>query len=730
LGLCEFKAEISNQTPEVRRGKNTMIGRLAVEAFLKSVVLAFLIASLVVAPVSAQVQEAAQAQQGQQGQSAAPPPAADQNQAQTPAAQPPAQQTAAADYLSPRDLSATKGRDYSKGQPWFPEFWRPYQPLTLPEPMLTNAPTIDQLIRDGKLMLSLDDAISIALENNLDISLQRFTPWIAQTEMLRAKAGSVAHGLGASQAVILGTSPQTSFDPILVVNTDWGRASIPINNPLSSGVGVASQAFDLINYNAYANVSYTQGFHTGTSVSIAFDNLRSSTNSPATIFNPAVQSTFAVTIQQPLLNGFGLLANTRYIIEAKNTLKVADSQFAQQVIATVSAVQTDYWELVFARENVKVEEAAVAVSNKLYEDNKKQLQIGTMAPLDVLTAESELATDTQNLIVAQTTKLQQETVLLNAITRNPTAPSLQNIEVVPTTAISAPNITENLPLMDAVQEAWQKRPEVFQADLNLKNAEVEVKATRNSLLPTLNLVGQYSATGLAGDTIMQNQTQTGFQADTAAPIVAASGLPFNVGNPGAPGIPAFLGVPVFNTTTSVLKSGLGTALDQMVHADFPTYSAGLNLTLPIRNRSAQADSARAQLDKRQQVVQYRQLQNTIFVNVRNAQIALQQDRSQVSAAEKARILAQQTLDAEQKKYQLGSSTSYQVVLRSRDLTTAQGNELRAKINLIEASVNFDQAVGRTLDVNHIVVADARRGKIYRQPNIPGAPDPSAGVPGK
>ena len=140
--------------------------------------------------------------------------------------------------------------------------------------------------------------------------------------------------------------------------------------------------------------------------------------------------------------------------------------------------------------------------------------------------------------------------------------------------------------------------------------------------------------------------------------------------------------------------------------------------------------ARAQIDKRQQVVQYRQLQNTIFVNVRNAQIALQQDRSQVSAAEKARILAQQTLDAEQKKYQLGSSTSYQVVLRSRDLTTAQGNELRAKINLIEASVNFDQAVGRTLDVNHIIVADARRGKISRQPNIPGTPDPSAGVPGK
>ena len=702
-----------------------MIVRLAVETILKSVGLAFIIASLVVAPVSAQVQEAAQ-----QGQGAAPPPAADQNQAQAPAAaQPPAQPTAAG-YLSTRDLSSTKGRDYSKGQPWFPEFWKPYQPLSLPEPMLTNAPTIDQLIHDGKLLLSLDDAISIALENNLDISLQRFTPWIAQTEMLRARAGAVSHGLGASQAVILGTSPQTSFDPILAVNTDWGRASIPINNPLSSGVGVATRAFDLIDYNAYANVSYTQGFHTGTSVQIAFDNVRSSTNSPATIFNPAVQSTLAVTIQQPLLNGFGILANTRYIIEAKNTLKVADSQFAQQVIATISAVQNDYWELVFARENVKVEEAAVAVSNKLYEDNKKQLQIGTMAPLDVLTAESELATDTQNLIVAQTNKLQQETVLLNAITRNPTAPSLQNVEVVPTTPIANPNITENLPLMDAVQEAWQKRPEIFQADLNLKNAEIEVKATRNGLLPALNLVGQYSATGLAGNTIVQNHTQTGFQAVNASPIVDANGVPFNVGNPGAPGVPAFVGLPVFDTTTTVQRSGLGTALDQMVHADFPTYSAGLNLVLPIRNRTAQADSARAQLDKRQQVVQYRQLQNTIFVGVRNAQIALQQDRAQVAAAAKARILAQQTLDAEQKKYQLGSSTSYQVVLRSRDLTTAQGNELRAKINLIEASVNFDQAVGRTLDVNHIIVADARRGKVYRQPSIPGAPDAGAAVPGK
>jgi outer membrane protein len=739
-----------------------MIGRSIVGSFTlgscsKVAVLALTLASLIVSPALAQAQEAQQGrgaqsqvhiaqteapaapdeqQSQQQGQSTSPP--SPTQPAATGQTQPDAQTTGQIPSESTpgvgasRNLNPTKGRDYAKGQPWFPQFWKPYTPLAMPEPMVTNAPDIDQLIHDGKLLLSLDDAVSIALENNLDISLQRFTPWIAQTELLRAKAGSVSHGLGSSQAVILGSSPQTSYDPIFTVNTSWSRASIPVNNPLVSGVGTAPTVFNLIDYSANANFSYQQGFHTGTSVSAVFSNFRTSTNSPDTIFNPAVQSTMTFSIQQPLLNGFGILTNTRYIIEAKNTLKVADSQFAQQVIATVSAVQTAYWELVFARENVKVQEAAVTVSNKLFEDNKKQLEIGTMAPLDVLTAESELATDTQSLIVAQTNKLQQETVLLNAITRNPVAPSLQNIEVVPTTPIANPNVTENLPLMDAVQEAWQKRPEIFQADLNLKNAEVEVKATRNSLLPTLNLVGQYSATGLAGVQTITGETPAGFTADTTSPIVAANGLPFNVGNPGAPGIPAFLGIPVFNpATTTRIATGLNTALDQMIHSSFPTYSGGLNLVLPIRNRSAQADSARAQLDKRQQEVQYRQLQNTVFVSVRNAQIALQQDRAQVAAAEKARILASQTLDAEQKKYQLGSSTSYQVVLRSRDLTTAQGNELRAKINLIEAAVNFDQAVGRTLDVNHIIVANAGRGRVYRQPNIPGTPDEDpGGVAGK
>lgn len=668
-------------------------------------------ASLVVSPVFAQTQGGQT--QDTQAQSS--------SQSQAPAA------TTGMDQ--PRNLKPTLSPDYSNGPTWFPNFISPYKPIKMPETMLTNSPRLDQLVQDGKLMLSLEDAISIALENNLDIAVQRYTPWIAQTDLLRAKAGGVAVGLGSASNVILGSGPTNSFDPIFTTGVNWSRASIPVNNPFLSGTGTTAVPI-LTNYNSNYNFGYSQGFHTGTAVSIAFDNNRSSTTSTQQLFNPAVQSTMTFTVTQPLLRGFGILPNTRFIIEAKNTVKVADSIFAQQVITTVSQVMTDYWELVFARENVKVQEAAVAVSTKLYGDNKKQLEIGTMAPLDVLTAESQLATDQQNLIVAQTNKLQQETVLLVAITKNPLAGNLGGAEIVPTTPISNPDVIENITLPDAVAEAWRKRPEILQADLNLKNAGVEVKATRNALLPQLNAFGQYSATGLNGNQINTTRTATSFAADPSAPIVDINGNPFSVGNPGAPGILAFAGTPTaFNTLTTVRPGGLPDALNTMINNNFPTYAVGLNFTLPIRNRSAQADSARALLDERQKQVQYRSTQNAIVLSVRNALIALQQDRAQVAAAGKARELAQQTLDAEQKKYQLGSSTSYNVVLRSRDLTAAQGTELRAKANLEEAVVNFNQAMGRTLEVNHIIVAGSRGSRVYHEPNIPGTPESEA-VAGK
>jgi outer membrane protein len=697
-----------------------MIGRLM--QFMVALATA---ASLIVAPVYAQAQESQQSAQ-QQGSSQEP--AAQQQN--TPASQnpagvqppsAPAAQTGAAGGDPVRDLRLGAGPDYSREKFFLPNIFDPYVPAHVDQPMLTNSTRIDQLIHDGKLMLSLDDAISLALENNLNINIERFVPWIQETQLLKAKAGGIPQ-FGNTQQVVLGSSPSVSFDPIVTAGFGWTHASIPVNNPFTAGTG--TNAIPVVSANnAFVNLGYTQGFHTGTNFSVTFDTARNTSNETDLFFNPAITPVMTATLSQPLLNGFGILPNTRYIIEAKNNIKVANSQFAQQVIATVTQTSNDYWELVFDRENVKVQEAAVGVSQKLYSDNKKQLEIGTMAPLDVLTAESQLATDQQNLIVAQTNRLQQETVLLNDIAKNLLAQDVAGIEIVPTTAIATPDIVENIALQDAVQEAWKKRPELFQADLNLKNAGIEVKATQNGLLPVLDAFVQYTSQGLNGNQLTTTQVGNTFIADAGSPLVAANGSPLTVG-----GVPAFVGIPV--TTTTVGKGGLSDALKNVFQNEFPTYSIGLNLTLPIRNRSAQSDSARAQLDQRMQQVQYRQTENTIVINVRNALIALQQDRAQVAAADKARTLAQQTLDAEQKKYQLGSSTSYNVVLRSRDLTAAQGTALRAQANLAEALVNFNQAMGRTLEVAHITVAEALRGSVGHEPLIPGILDPQKTVGAK
>ncbi len=683
-----------------------MIGRLQVAVVLLTA------ASLIVSPAYAAAQagqEQNQAQSQGQASSRTQPPSQPEAQTGAPATEP------------ARDLRGVEGPDYSKPKSQLPNFFAPYTPENIPEPMLTNSSRIDQLIQDGKLMLSLDDAISLALENNLNINVTRFTPWIAETQLLKAKAGGIPQ-TGSNQQVVLGTSPSVSFDPVFTTSLGWEHGQFPVNNPFTSGTGTT--AIPVVAQNtAFVDLGYTQGFHTGTSLQVTFDTPRTSTNLNDVVFNPALSPIMTATLSQPLLNGFGLLPNTRYILEAKNSIKVANSAFAQQVIATVTQTSNDYWELVYDRENVKVEEAAVGVSQKLYEDNKKQLEIGTMAPLDVLTAESQLATDQQNLIVAQTTRLQQETVLLNDIAKNLLAKDVAGIEIIPTTPISTPELVENIPLQDAVQEAWRKRPELYQADLNLKNAGIEVKATNNGLLPSLSAYVEYQAQGLNGDKINTANVPGVFAADTGSPLVDANGVPIMIG-----GGEAFAGFPV--STTSVNPGGLGGALANVFHNDYPVYSVGLNLTLPLRNRSAQADSARAHLDERQQRVQYRQTENTIVLNVRNALIALQQDRAQVAAADKARTLAQQTLDAEQKKYQLGSSTSYNVVLRSRDLTAAQGTALRAQANLAEALVNFNQAMGRTLEVNHIMVADALRGVTGRDPLIPGTPIADTGVGAK
>src|SRR5438132_1519263 len=599
--------------------------------------------------------------------------------------------------IVPVSLGSAK-YSYSRAPKPFPNLLAPYSPIKVEAPGLTNSPRIDQLIHDGKLELSMQEAVELALENSMDIVVQRYNPWFADTGILKAKAGGFG---GATPGAIFGGSsasnPLLNFDPVITTIVSIDDRNVPVNNPLTSGTGTGlSSLARLTLHTATFNTQVAQGFQTGTTFFTAWDNTRSSSTSAANLFNPSVQSSIFVGFQQQLLNGFGRSVNTRNIRIAKNNRKIADWAFTQQAITTVTNTITAYWELVFARENVRVQEQAVTVAQKLYNDNKKQLEIGTMAPLDVTRAESELATDRQNLIVAQTAQLQQTQVLKNAISKNPLAPNMINVEIIPTDLPTRPEAIEAPSFEQAVAEAFAKRPHVQEQAINLQNGQIDLGATRNALLPTATLTAQYGSVGLAG-----NQTTGTTSIIAGAPIVDATGTANGAG---------FVPVTAF-TPTGVAKSGFSDAMSSVFHNNFPDYNVQLNVQIPIRNRSAQADNQRAILTQRQLEAQMQQLKNSALLDVRNTFIALEQDRARVEAASKARELQQQTFDAEQKKYQLGASTVYLVIQTQRDLISAQGTELRALTDLVEAKANYERALGRTLEVNRVTVADAKTGQV-------------------
>jgi len=631
---------------------------------------------------------------------------------QEPAQNPPVQPSATPSTppSTPISLELSK-HNFSRGPRAFPTLLDPYKPIKIEEPILTNSPRIDQLIHEGKLEISLQDAVELALENNLDIVVQRYNPWIADTDILRTLGGGAGRGLsGTGTASVLGNIPSLNFDPLISTTISYDDRSTPVNNPFISGTGTKSLT-SLVTHTATYNTQYSQGFATGTGFFTAYNNSRSSSTSTFNLFNPSVQSSLFVGFSQELLNGFGLLPNTRNIRIAKNSRKIADWLFTQQAITTVTSTITAYWELVFARENVKVQQQAVTVAEKLYNDNKKQLEIGTMAPLDVTRAESELATDRQNLIVAQTAKLQQEQVLKNDIAKNPLAPNLINVEIIPTDLPHRPEAIEAPSFEEAVKEAFAKRPDLQQQALNLQNGDIEVRATRNALLPTATLFAQYGTVGLGG-----NQPILGAAtlAASSEPVVNGAGTPVTVPGFGAVFLPT-----TSQAVTGIKSGGFGDASSQVFHNNFPDYSVSVSLNVPLRNRQAQADNQRAILSQRQLEAQMQQLKNAALLDVRNTYIALEQDRARVEAAAKARELQQQTFDAERKKYELGASTVFLVIQTQRDLILAQGTELRSLADLVEAKANYERAVGRTLEVNHVTIADAKSGEADRDTLIPG-----------
>jgi len=557
-------------------------------------------------------------------------------------------------------------------------------------PNLTTSADLQQFMKDGKLYLSLQDAITLALENDLDIAVARFNPLISETNILSARSG-------------LGTG--FSFDPRLQVTGGINHSNTPVGNPFLVGAGTG--ATSLTSTVDTFNVNYAQSFQTGTSMFISENNSHT-TSTSGNLFNPLDQSSMTLQVTQSLLNGFGFAVNQRFIKVAKNSQKISDLAFQQQILTSVTQVQTAYWELVFAIQNVGVQQHSVELASRLLSDNQKQVEIGTLAPLDVISAQANVSNANQGLIAAQTTLYQDQLALLALITKDPLGPFSNKIEIVPTDKTFSPDSVENQPLDQAVREALVNRPDYRESPIALNSDELVIRATRNLLLPSLTASAAYTANGIAGTSNIPG-TATGAFIATTTPVVTAGGVPTGT----------FVGAPLFSPSTQSV-TGFATALNSLFTGQFPGYNIQFNLTIPILNRAAQASNAAAQLTQRQDLTKLQQQQNAIVVDIRNTQIQLTQARAALAAATNTRIYQEQALDAEQKKLQLGASTSFLVVQQQQLLSNAAGSEVRALVNLVEAKVQFDRAMGRTFTVNNIQLeADQHSPGTFRDTLIPG-----------
>jgi outer membrane protein TolC len=616
--------------------------------------------------------------------------------------------------------------DYSKPRSHIFNPIAPYTGRTVPEPSFQNSPRIDQLIQNGKVMLSLDNAIAMALENNLDLAIARYNLSIADTDILRAKAGQATRGVptglvqgtpgggaggfgtGATGAGPGGTAVGTggagagaggivtttsgvgpsveSFDPFLSGVLSVEHARTTLSNTVQTGVASLSQNTTI------GNFSYIQGFATGTSMQVGFNNSRVSSNSLRSFLNPTVNSSFNFIVTQHLLQGIGIDSQTRFIRIAKNDKKISISAFKQQVETTVAQIQNIYWDLVNAYEDLKVKERSLALANKTLADNRKQVEIGTLAPIEIVRAQSDAAARQQDLIVSQTALQLQQLLMMNAITRDlPKGSPLLNAPVIPTDTMSLPS-DEALPSVDdLLQQALSNRPELEQSNIDLINRDITKKAARNALLPSLDVTGFYGASGLAG---VQNALAT----CAAFPCTVAD---TNFGRFLVPG--------------QINPTGLNNSFARLFDSSAPDKGVRVNLTIPIRNRGAQADQVRSELEYRQAELRQQQLKNQIGIDVRNAQFALQQDKARVVAAQEGQRLAQESLDAEQKKYALGASTTTLVLQAQRDLAQAESNTVAAMSSYEKQRVELDRVTGNVLKHNNIQLEDAEVGAVNVMP---------------
>ena len=617
--------------------------------------------------------------------------------------------------------SSPAGLEAAPPSHWYLRLSEPYQWRNVAPINLSNSSRLGRLMRGGNLYLSLQDAIALALENNIDIEIQRYGFDLADTDLFRAKATGTINGIAALPGAVNGfaTSPTSltsslgttneltdfsalstansvppltllgnapfGYDPVFQSNLLFGHQTTPEQNIITTGTS------SLISTNKTANFSVSQSFLSGTTGTFTYSNFSQDQNSLHNLLNPFTTSSFDLQISQHLLQGRSLAVNRRPIRIAKINQKVNDLVFQQQVTNTVANVEQLYWSLVSAMDSVQVAQQAVNYSQKLLDDNQKQVDVGTLAPVEVTRARAELASDRGNLITAQTLVLQQETVLKTALSRTGvSSPELANAHIIPTDRMTIPAAEPKRVAEDLVQQALAQRPEMQEAALQLDSFKINLEGTRANMLPQIDAIAD-----------LRNNALTG----SVNPLGTAV----------APGI---------------LVGGYSNALGQLFYRDFPNYAVGVNVTIPLRNRAAEANMATAQVNLRMTEQAMQRLRNLIRLDVQNAIIAVDQVRIRYEAAVEQVAFEEELLDAENKKLSIGTSTPLAVILVQRDLSSAQLAQVQAVTAYALARVQLDQAVGSVLETNHVEIAEARSGQVSRPPSpiptsAPGGTNPAA-----
>jgi outer membrane protein TolC len=589
------------------------------------------------------------------------------------------------DGVTPERREATQF-DYTRNHS-FPNVIYPYTTPFVPEPRMDNSQRLKNLIVDGKLVLTLDDAIVLALENNLDIEVARYELPKAQTDFLRAKGGGATRGVAGayqSQATFGGSlgaglgsggggggggaggtlgggigyvGSAGCCDPYAYASYGWSNAITPLGYTVVSGVAV-----ETTHVAAFA-AGYSQGFLTGTSLSVSESTYRLSSNATTSLFNPEFASGLSVGFSQNLLNGFGRRANAVFIRQARNNLKLEESVFRQAVIKDVAEVMTTYYDLLADQESIRVAQEGLAYAQKLLESNQAELKIGAVAQYDVLRSQEEVADQRQALLVAGNT-FSQDAQSMKANISKSFNEELATVDIAPSDRLPEPHPDDVPTLAEALREAASHRPEIEQADINLHNQDLLIANKRNALLPSVQVFASYSWSGIGGS--------------------------------------------LQPTFTNILQN------------DYPMLSYGVTVGLPIRNRVAQADAARALLEQRQLQMKLQDTKNQAVWDVSKAVSAVEQARSTLDATLKLAAVSRQVLDMQQQKFTLASATVEDVITAQRNLATAEGNVVKDRAAYAKALIQYEQATGTLLGKNHIELSEAVEGEVHRAPNIPGA----------